>query len=198
MAHHTNAGHDLDTSRHRRIRATIAETDGRDSIVKSRGACACGATSCLTLNITGSSQNGGSRPESSRTGFHPSQGLRLAPRAQLSPRRGLASLSDRPFHSAARAPRSWGATVAGRETVVKGLMLRSNALARTRNTQPSGPQHLPRPMEMRAIWKPCGVMLIDCLQAVVVNEKPAEKLSPRILRLKPLPVIRPVTPPEAE
>jgi hypothetical protein len=69
-------------------------------------------------------------------------------------------------------------------------------VATSSSVQPSG-QHLSRPMLMREISKPVGVILIDCLQLVVVTAIAAENVGPLIETLKPLPVKRPATDPIA-
>lgn len=60
------------------------------------------------------------------------------------------------------------------------------------------PQQRPRPMEIFAISKPCGVMLIDCLQPLVATAMAAENTSPWIDRLKLPPLARPAIEPTAE
>ena len=56
-------------------------------------------------------------------------------------------------------------------------------------------QHLPRPMAILEMSKPCGTMLIDCLQADEVSCIAAVKRAPSICRLKPLLVTLPDTAP---
>jgi hypothetical protein len=71
----------------------------------------------------------------------------------------------------------------------------------TRNSHrlppPPSAQHLSRPMVIRVISMPVGVILIDCLHGVVVTTIAAVKVVPVIDTLNPLLVKRPATAPTA-
>ena len=124
---------------------------------------------------------------------HPRAGVSrpaVAPQAVSSPRISPARKHDQPARRFSSLQPIRSCIPPRRQ---RAMHLRHRAASQT----PRLRQHLSRPILIREISKPVGVMLIDCLQLVVVTAMAAENVGPVIDTLKPLPVKRPATAPTA-